>query len=562
MEDCGRIINPLLVDEQVRGGIVQGLGGALYEHCIYSPEGQLLVGSMADYLVPMAAEMPDIEVGHVETPTKESLLGAKGAGEAGTAGAPAAVMNAINDALKPFGAKVFAQPFTPERILAALGKVPARWPVAAQRAATPRSSRPYPASLARRRPSKSDGTRDPGLLRPHVRTQVGAIRRQPHCAAVRENCTDPPEDRCNAPPLIAPYGPLGPLEGSIMSEPAPITVQLLPVPALIQIRTGRRATRCRRARSIRTAHVIGLPPAYPFVEERAYTPPAAPPSAYLAMLDATGMTHGVLIQVSAHGTDNRLMLETVRSNRQRLRGIAVAPLGLSDKAYRDMQDAGVVGLRLNVLFGGGIGLERLDGLWRAVPGAGWHLQFLVGTKHLTPIATRLGSCRCRSSSTTWAIVPRPTACRTRFPDAGFAGARWRLGEAVRRLPRHGRRPALSRYHSLGAGTARGCPRSLRLGLRLAARRDLAAQTHAQCRRSARCPGRLGAGRRRPQARAGRQSRAAVWFLASSSRAQLIHCVVMVGLVPTIHRSTSPELRRTEHRDKPEDDIQQESRRMA
>ena len=128
MEDCGRIINPLLVDEQVRGGIVQGIGGALYEHCIYSPEGQLLVGSMADYLVPMAAEMPDIEVGHVETPTKESLLGAKGAGEAGTAGAPAAVMNAINDALRPFGAKVFAQPFTPERILAALGKVPARWP--------------------------------------------------------------------------------------------------------------------------------------------------------------------------------------------------------------------------------------------------------------------------------------------------------------------------------------------------------------------------------------------------------------------------------------------------
>jgi len=140
VEDCGRIINPLLVDEQVRGGIVQGIGGALYEHCTYSPEGQLLVGSMADYLVPMAAEMPDIEVGHVETPTKESLLGAKGAGEAGTAGAPAVVMNAINDALKPFGAKVFAQPFTPERILAALGKVPSRWPVETQtkpRAAAP-----------------------------------------------------------------------------------------------------------------------------------------------------------------------------------------------------------------------------------------------------------------------------------------------------------------------------------------------------------------------------------------------------------------------------------------
>jgi CO/xanthine dehydrogenase Mo-binding subunit len=125
VEDCGRVINPLLVDEQVRGGIVQGIGAALYEQCPYSADGQLLIGSMADYLVPMAAEMPDIEVGHVETPTRESLLGAKGAGEAGTAGAPAAIMNAINDALRPFGAHVHAQPFTPERILAALGKVPA-----------------------------------------------------------------------------------------------------------------------------------------------------------------------------------------------------------------------------------------------------------------------------------------------------------------------------------------------------------------------------------------------------------------------------------------------------
>ena len=123
VEDCGRIINPLLVDEQVRGGVVQGIGGALYEHCVYSPEGQLQVGSMADYLVPMAAEMPDIDVAHVETPTRESELGAKGAGEAGTAGAPAAIMNAINDALRPLKARLLAQPFTPERVLRALGRV-------------------------------------------------------------------------------------------------------------------------------------------------------------------------------------------------------------------------------------------------------------------------------------------------------------------------------------------------------------------------------------------------------------------------------------------------------
>ncbi len=122
VEDCGRIINPMLVDEQVRGGVVQGIGGALYEHCIYDGEGQLTTTSLADYMVPMAAEMPDIVVGHVETPTRESLLGAKGAGEAGTAGAPAAIMNAINDALRPFKTRVTAMPFTPMRILEALGK--------------------------------------------------------------------------------------------------------------------------------------------------------------------------------------------------------------------------------------------------------------------------------------------------------------------------------------------------------------------------------------------------------------------------------------------------------
>lgn len=123
VEDCGRVINPLLVEEQLRGGIVQGLGGALYEHCVYDGEGNLLTTTMADYLVPMAAEMPDIHIGHVETPTKESLLGAKGAGEAGTAGAPAALMNAINDALSPLGAVVTEMPFTPARILRALGRI-------------------------------------------------------------------------------------------------------------------------------------------------------------------------------------------------------------------------------------------------------------------------------------------------------------------------------------------------------------------------------------------------------------------------------------------------------
>jgi carbon-monoxide dehydrogenase large subunit len=123
VEDSGTIINPMLVDEQIRGGVVQGIGAALYEECLYGPDGQLLNGNMADYLVPMSGEMPDIVCAHIETPTLQSQLGAKGVGEAGTAGAPAAIMNAINDALAPLNARVTAMPFTPERILKALKKV-------------------------------------------------------------------------------------------------------------------------------------------------------------------------------------------------------------------------------------------------------------------------------------------------------------------------------------------------------------------------------------------------------------------------------------------------------
>jgi CO/xanthine dehydrogenase Mo-binding subunit len=123
VEDCGRLINPQLADEQVRGGCVQGIGGALYEHLIYDAQGQLSNGSLADYLVPMAAEMPDIDVAHVETPSSLSELGAKGVGESGTGAAPAAIMNAVNDALRPFAARVTSQPITPEVVLVALGKI-------------------------------------------------------------------------------------------------------------------------------------------------------------------------------------------------------------------------------------------------------------------------------------------------------------------------------------------------------------------------------------------------------------------------------------------------------
>src|SRR5258708_37741627 len=86
VEDSGTVINPMLVDEQLRGGAVQGIGAALYEECLYDAEGQMRNANMADYLVPMSGEMPDIVCAHIETPTIQDPLGAQGAGEAGTAG--------------------------------------------------------------------------------------------------------------------------------------------------------------------------------------------------------------------------------------------------------------------------------------------------------------------------------------------------------------------------------------------------------------------------------------------------------------------------------------------
>ena len=138
------------------------------------------------------------------------------------------------------------------------------------------------------------------------------------------------------------------------------------------------------------AHVIGSPLAYPFVASRSYTPPEATAAQHLAMLDATGMAYGVLVQVSVHGTDNRLMLETLSANRERLRGIAVVPLGLPERDLAAMKQAGVAGLRLNVLYGGGIDFSRLDDYAALAREMDWHLQFLIDARELATLAPRLG----------------------------------------------------------------------------------------------------------------------------------------------------------------------------
>ena len=118
--DCGRVINPLIVDDQVRGGIVQGIGSVLYEECIYNDLGSLVNGTMADYLAPMAVEMPDMHIEQIETPERSTSLGAKGVGELGLTGAMGVIWVAVNDALRSLGATIADQPFTPERVLDAI----------------------------------------------------------------------------------------------------------------------------------------------------------------------------------------------------------------------------------------------------------------------------------------------------------------------------------------------------------------------------------------------------------------------------------------------------------
>jgi carbon-monoxide dehydrogenase large subunit len=123
VDDCGRLVNPALVEGQIAGGIAQGLGGALMEHCAYDGDGQPLCGTLMDYAVPTATDVPAFELHHLETPAPSIAGGFKGAGEAGTTGAPAAILNAVNDALAPLGAMLTDQPITPERVLRALGRI-------------------------------------------------------------------------------------------------------------------------------------------------------------------------------------------------------------------------------------------------------------------------------------------------------------------------------------------------------------------------------------------------------------------------------------------------------
>jgi len=120
VEDCGVVINPLIVDGQVLGGVTQGVAAALYERICYDAEGQPVSTTLIDYLVPTAAEICPVEVIHLQTPSAFSESGAKGMGEGGMIGAPGCVLNAVNDALTGTGAAFDHIPVLPEEICAAL----------------------------------------------------------------------------------------------------------------------------------------------------------------------------------------------------------------------------------------------------------------------------------------------------------------------------------------------------------------------------------------------------------------------------------------------------------
>jgi carbon-monoxide dehydrogenase large subunit len=116
-EDCGRLINPTIAEGQVHGATAQGIGGALYESVVYDLDGQPVTGSLMDYLVPTAMEVPEFDVEHLELPAPETPNGAKGVGEGGTLAAPAAVVGAVSDAI---GVDLYERPLTPERVAAAV----------------------------------------------------------------------------------------------------------------------------------------------------------------------------------------------------------------------------------------------------------------------------------------------------------------------------------------------------------------------------------------------------------------------------------------------------------
>jgi len=122
VHDCGPVINPLILEGQICGGVAQGIGNAFYERLVYDEQGQLLTQTFMDYLLPTVAEVPPVEIGHVETRSPLNPLGIKGAGEAGVIPVPALLAAALDDALSEEGVRISEMPLSPTRLLEILGE--------------------------------------------------------------------------------------------------------------------------------------------------------------------------------------------------------------------------------------------------------------------------------------------------------------------------------------------------------------------------------------------------------------------------------------------------------
>jgi len=120
VEDGGTLINPMIVEGQVYGGVAQGIGTALYEEMPFDEQGQPLASTLSDYILPGAGEIPAVEIIHTTSPSPNTEFGVKGIGEGGAIGPPAAILNGINDALRPLGTEVTDCPVSPRRLLAAI----------------------------------------------------------------------------------------------------------------------------------------------------------------------------------------------------------------------------------------------------------------------------------------------------------------------------------------------------------------------------------------------------------------------------------------------------------
>ncbi|MFH1341319.1 MAG: amidohydrolase family protein [Pseudomonadota bacterium] len=137
------------------------------------------------------------------------------------------------------------------------------------------------------------------------------------------------------------------------------------------------------------AHVIGPNDRFPMVASRSYTPSPASEAAYLGMLDSLGMARGVLVQISVYGTDNRCMIESLKAHPDRLRGVAVVAPDVGGAELEALHAAGVRGIRINVLFGGGVAIDEMERLAARVAPLGWHIQLLIDARNLPELGPRM-----------------------------------------------------------------------------------------------------------------------------------------------------------------------------